>query len=74
MSISIDLRFNDCLIELNNIEDNSIDLVFADLPFGMTAPKWDKQINITKLWKHYNRILKIMEQSLFSPLSPLQQS
>ena len=34
----------DCLELLPTIQDNSIDLILADLPYGMTGNKWDSVI------------------------------
>ena len=48
----------DCLVEMDKIADKSIDMILCDLPYGTTAPKWDENIDINKLWKHYNRIIK----------------
>ncbi len=48
----------DCLELMNNIEDKSIDLIIADLPYGVTAHKDDKIIPFDKLWVQYNRIIK----------------
>lgn len=36
----------------------SIDLILCDLPYGTTRNKWDKIIDLDKLWEHYNRIIK----------------
>ena len=41
-----------------HIEDNSIDLIFADLPYGTTNCKWDSLINLEELWKQYERVIK----------------
>lgn len=44
---------------LKNIEDNIIDCIIADLPYNITACKWDKDIiDLEQLWKYYNRIIK----------------
>lgn len=53
-----EIFLGDCLEILPNIEDKSIDFICCDLPYGMTAPKWDQHINMIELWKHYNRIIK----------------
>jgi site-specific DNA-methyltransferase (adenine-specific) len=50
--------FGDCLTLMEVIPDKSIDLIFADLPYGKTKNKWDVKINLTSLWDHYNRIIK----------------
>jgi DNA modification methylase len=48
----------DCLEKLKNIPDNSIDLVFADLPYGQTSCKWDCKIDLKLLWKELKRVCK----------------
>jgi site-specific DNA-methyltransferase (adenine-specific) len=50
--------FGDCLIEMNKIPDKSVDLIFADLPYGTTHCKWDSIIDLEKLWKQYKRVIK----------------
>lgn len=56
--MSITLYNNDCLIQMQSIEDKSIDMVLCDLPYGMTKNKWDSVIPFEKLWKEYHRIIK----------------
>ena len=48
----------DCLNELKNIEDNSIDLCILDLPYGTTSCKWDNKIELDKLWIELKRVGK----------------
>ena len=57
--MSVKLFKGDCLELLKQIEDESIDLVLADLPYGMTANHWDSVIPMDQLWDHYTRILKV---------------
>ena len=52
------LILGDCLEKLKDIENNSIDLVFADLPYGQTECKWDKLIDLEKLWIELKRVAK----------------
>lgn len=40
------------------IDDKSINMVLCDLPYGITACKWDKLIPLDKLWEQYKRIIK----------------
>ena len=47
-----------CEDKLNLIEDESIDLILTDLPYGTTALNWDKCIDMNTLWAHYERIIK----------------
>ena len=56
---NINLINGDCLEEMKKIEDNTIDLLFCDLPFGCTSCKWDCQIDLSLFWKQINRICKI---------------
>lgn len=48
----------DCLVEMDKIEDKSVDMILCDLPYGTTACKWDSVIPFEPLWKHYERIIK----------------
>ena len=54
----INLFNGDCLEVMNQIEDNSVDMICCDLPYEISACKWDKIIDFDKLWEQYNRILK----------------
>ena len=54
----IDLRLGDCLEVMKTIEDNSIDAIITDPPYGTTACKWDSVIPFDLLWEQYNRIIK----------------
>ena len=40
------------------IDDNSIDMILADLPYGTTACSWDSIIPLEPLWEQYKRIIK----------------
>ena len=67
---NVSLYQGDCLVEMNNITENSVDLVLCDLPYGTTDRKgikdkgdnrlltWDTVIPLDKLWDQYRRILK----------------
>ena len=54
----IELKQGDCLELMKDIPDRSVDMVLCDLPYGMTACKWDTVISFEKLWEQYNRITK----------------
>ena len=66
----VELYCGVCLIEMNNIEDHSVDLILCDLPYGTTDRKgveskgdnrvlgWDTIIPLDELWTQYRRILK----------------
>lgn len=48
----------DCLEEMKDMSDNSIDFLFCDLPYGQTSCKWDCLIDLDLFWKQVNRICK----------------
>jgi len=48
----------DCLEIMPEIPDGSIDMILCDLPYGITACKWDRVIDLEKLWEQYKRIVK----------------
>lgn len=54
----IQLIQGDCLQEMQNIPDKSIDAIICDLPYGTTSQKWDIVIPFDKLWEQYERIIK----------------
>ena len=56
--INTNLMHGDCLTLMNNISDNSIDLILCDLPYGSTSCTWDIIIPFNELWNQYTRILK----------------
>jgi site-specific DNA-methyltransferase (adenine-specific) len=40
------------------IEDKSVDMILADLPYGVTACKWDTPLPLGELWKEWWRVCK----------------
>lgn len=51
----------DCLLGMPRIPAASIDMIFADLPYGMLKTKhtlWDIKIPFKPLWEQYSRVLK----------------
>lgn len=57
--MELDKVYNiDCLVGMNCIDDESIDMILCDLPYGITKNKWDSIIDPVQLWKQYERIIK----------------
>jgi len=54
----VDLRLGDCLEVMKTIEDNSIDAIITDPPYGTTQCKWDSVIPFVPMWEQLNRIIK----------------
>jgi len=56
--MNMQLIHGDCLIEMANIPDGSIDMVMTDPPYGTTACKWDSIIPLEPMWEQLKRIIK----------------
>lgn len=54
----IELIQGDCLQEMRNIPNKSIDCIICDLPYGEVECKWDSIIPLDKMWSEYERIIK----------------
>jgi DNA modification methylase len=54
----IKLLKGDCLELMQEIPDNSIDLILTDPPYGTTACKWDTVIPFEPMWKEIKRVRK----------------
>lgn len=54
----IRLLQGDCLELMKDIPDKSIDMILCDLPYGISACKWDIVLPFDSLWKQYKRIIK----------------
>jgi site-specific DNA-methyltransferase (adenine-specific) len=52
------LIHGDCLEEMKNIPDGSVDMVLTDPPYGTTACKWDSVIPFEPMWEQLKRITK----------------
>ena len=60
------LLHGDCLELMKDIEDNSIDLIFCDLPYGQTSCKWDCPIDLQLFWIEVMRIKKLNTPIFFT--------
>jgi site-specific DNA-methyltransferase (adenine-specific) len=54
----MDLRHGDCLEVMKELENDSVDLLFADLPYCQTSCKWDVLIDLELFWEQVNRVCK----------------
>lgn len=64
------LHVLDCLDGLSRLAPNSVDLVFADLPYGCTANDWDRVIPIDRLWEGLNRVCRPTAPMVFTAIQP----
>lgn len=56
------------------VEDNSVDMIFADLPYGTTQCKWDTIIPFEPMWKAFKRILKSRGIMVFTAAEPFKSA
>jgi len=52
----VTLYHGDCLEVLPQLSEKSVDMVLADLPYGITELGWDSIIDLSKLWFAYERV------------------
>lgn len=60
----------DCLEVLTAIATGSVDMVFADLPYGVTGNKWDTVIPFAPLWEQLLRVGKNNCAYVFTATQP----
>ena len=56
----------DCLEEMKDIDNDSVDFIFCDLPYGQTSCKWDCKIDLNLFWIEIMRIKKINTPIIFT--------
>ncbi len=49
----------DCLELMKDLDDNSVDLIFTDLPYGQVSCEWDVKIDFAQMWEEFMRIKKL---------------
>ena len=60
------LLHGDCLELMKDLDDESIDLIFCDLPYGQTSCKWDCCIDLELFWIQVMRIKKLNTPIFFT--------
>lgn len=58
MSELYKLHQGDCLEIMPQIDNESVDMILCDLPYGTTVMEWDVVIPFEPLWREYERIIK----------------
>jgi site-specific DNA-methyltransferase (adenine-specific) len=48
----------DCMRVLPTLAAQSVDMILADLPYGVTRCAWDSVLPLPELWAQYKRIIK----------------
>lgn len=53
-----ELAQGDCLLAMGTIDDKSIDMILADLPYASTDCKWDSLVPLEPMWSEFSRVIK----------------
>ena len=56
--LGMKLYNNNCFEIFKTLEDNSVDMVCVDPPYGTTSIKWDNILDFKEMWNQLNRIVK----------------
>ena len=56
--LDMKLYNNNCFDIFNQLDDNSVDMVCVDPPYGTTAIKWDNVLDFNRMWVELERITK----------------
>ncbi len=56
----------DCLELLKEVDDDSVDFIFCDLPYNQTNCKWDVKIDMEQFWKQIMRVKKLHTPIFFT--------
>jgi len=69
--LELDKIYNmDCIEGMKQLDDNSIDLIVTDPPYGITQCKWDKKLALNILWSEIKRIIKSKKPIIFTASQP----
>lgn len=64
------LMQGDCLERMKEIPSGSVDMILCDLPYGITACKWDAVIPFDPLWAEYRRVTKPNAATVLTAAQP----
>ena len=54
----IDLHNADCFEILETLDEDSVDMVCVDPPYGTTTIEWDKKLDFDRMWNELERVCK----------------
>ncbi len=66
----IELLNVDCMEYMATVPDKYFDLMITDPPYGITACAWDDKIDLSGLWKQWERIVKDNGALIFTSKQP----
>lgn len=64
------LYHGDCYDILPTLKDKSVDMILTDPPYGLTACKWDKKLNLQELWDMLEALTKESAAVIMTAMQP----
>ena len=64
------LILGECLEEMSKLDNDCVDMILTDLPYGTTACKWDSIIPLEEMWQQFNRVCKQDGAMVFTAQQP----
>lgn len=64
------LLHGEAIQRLSELRDNSVGMVFVDLPYGTTAAKWDEHIDHVEMWRQLSRVVQDNRAMCFTAVQP----
>ena len=67
--MTVELYLGDCLEIMQELEDNSVDAVITDIPYGTTACSWDEVIPFDEMWEQVKRVTDVFITTASQPFT-----
>lgn len=67
-----EIYHGNCLEIMKQIDDKSVDMILADLPYNVTHQDYDILIDFKPLWAQYERIIKDNGAMIFTATEPFR--
>lgn len=64
------LLHGDCIKRMDDIDDESVDMIMCDPPYEITQCKWDSIIDLKKMWQQLNRVCSPNAAIVFTAAQP----
>jgi DNA modification methylase len=64
------VRNEDCIAGMRKMPDSVVDLVFADLPYGVTRNAWDELVPMDEFWGCLRRVCKPRAAVVMTAVQP----
>ena len=69
MAMTVELYLGDCLEIMQELEDDGVDAVITDIPYGTTACSWDEVIPFDEMWEQVKRVTDVFITTASQPFT-----